>query len=103
MPTDTDLPDTLVLGLTGHHLLLAAPGAAAIFAGTLLGVLPAVAVAVGVLVVGAATAGVVACNPDGLPDDRFLRARRRHRRAPAWRSLATPWRRCRRELRAMRS
>jgi hypothetical protein len=86
MPADTDLPDTLVLGLTSHHLLLAAPGAAAIFLGALLGalgVIPLPAVAVGVLVVGAATAGVVACNPDGLTYDRFLRARRRHRRAPA--------------------
>src|SRR6266478_6214474 len=86
MPADTDLPDTLVLGLTSRHLLLAAPGAAAIFLGALLGalgVIPLPAVAVGVLVVGAATAGVVACNPDGLTYDRFLRARRRHRRAPA--------------------
>jgi hypothetical protein len=86
MPADTDLPDTLLLGLTGHHLLLAAPGVAAIFLGALLGalgVLPAVAVAVGVLVVGGATAGVVACSPDGLTYDRFLRARLRHRRAPA--------------------
>ena len=85
MPADTDLPDTLVLGLTGHHLALAAPGAAAIFLGALLGalgILPGLAVAVGVLVVGAATAAVVACNPDGLTYDRFLRARRRHRRAP---------------------
>src|SRR5437879_5639405 len=86
MPADTDLPDTLVLGRTSHHLLLAAPGAAAIFLGALLGalgVIPLPAVAVGVLVVGAATAGVVVCNPDGLTYDRFLRARRRHRRAPA--------------------
>ena len=86
MPADTDLPDTLVLGLTSHHLLLAAPGVATIFVGALLGalgVIPLPAVAVGMLVVGAATAGVVVCNPDGLTYDRFLRARRRHRRAPA--------------------
>ena len=86
MPADTDLPDTLVLGLTSQHLVLAAPGMAGIFLGALLGalgILPVPAVAVGVLVVGAATAGVVACNPDGLTYDRFLRARRRHRRAPA--------------------
>src|SRR5438067_1672746 len=57
IPADTDLPDTLLVGLTSHHLLLASPGVAAIFLGALLGTLgivPGVAVAVGVLVVGTA-------------------------------------------------
>ncbi len=85
MPTDTDLPDTLVLGLTARHLLLASPGVALIFLGGLLGVtgaLPGPVVLVGVVVVAAATAFVVLCNPDGLTYDRYLRARRRHRRSP---------------------
>jgi hypothetical protein len=33
-PMDTDLPDVLVAGLTGRHLLLAAPGVTGVVVGT---------------------------------------------------------------------
>jgi hypothetical protein len=84
-PMDTDLPDVLFLGLTARHLLLAAPGIAAIIVGSWLlvaHVIPVWAGLVGLLLLGGISFVLVAENPDGMTWDRWLVALVRFRRAP---------------------
>ncbi|HLI57068.1 MAG TPA: hypothetical protein VKY26_08575 [Actinomycetota bacterium] len=82
---DTDLPDVLVAGLTGRHLLLAAPGVTGVVVGTWLLVAHAIPLWAGLLglaVVGGLTLLIVTDNPDGLTWDRWLVALIRYRRGP---------------------
>jgi hypothetical protein len=84
-PMDTDLPDILIAGLTGRHLLLAAPGMTTVVVGTWLLVahaIPLWAGVLGLLVVGGLTLLIVTDNPDGLTWDRWLAALIRYRRGP---------------------
>jgi hypothetical protein len=84
-PMDTDLPDVLLAGLTGRHLLLAAPGVTAVVVGTWLLVahaIPLWAGLLGLVVVGGLTLLIVTDNPDGLTWDRWLVALIRYRRGP---------------------
>jgi hypothetical protein len=92
VPADTDLPDTLVAGLTAHQLLLAAPGVATVLVGGLLltlGIVPVWTALVGLVVV-AVSIGVVLTNPDGMTYDRFVIARLRHRRASRLEVMVQP-------------
>jgi hypothetical protein len=92
VPADTDLPDTLVAGLTAHQLLLTAPGVATVLVGGLLltpGIVPVWTALVGLVVV-AVSIGVVLTNPDGMTYDRFVIARLRHRRASRLEVMVQP-------------
>ena len=84
-PQDTDMPDTLVLGLTAHQLLLAMPGVVLVGVGVLLTVSHAVpkwAGLAGVGLVAALTLGLVLDTPDGMTWDCWLAALLRFRRGP---------------------
>lgn len=84
-PMDTDQPDTLVLGLTAHHLLLATPGIVLFVVGILLTLSHAIPKWAGVtslVLVGAMSVGLVIDNPDGMTWDRWLLALLRFRRGP---------------------
>ncbi|MGH2718686.1 MAG: PrgI family protein, partial [Actinomycetota bacterium] len=84
-PADTDLPDTLVLGLTAHQLLLSAPGlvlfGVAVLV-TILHIVPKWAGIVALVVIGGLTVALVIDSPDGMAWDRWLVALVRFRRAP---------------------
>jgi hypothetical protein len=84
-PQDTDMPDTLVLGLTAHQLLLALPGVVLFSLGVVLTIshaLPKWAGIAGVGLVAVMTAGLVLDTPDGMTWDRWLAALLRFRRGP---------------------
>ena len=79
------MPDTLVLGLTAHQLLLAMPGVAMVGLGALLTVshaVPTWAAITGMVVVVVLTLGLVLDSPDGMTWDCWLVALLRFRRGP---------------------